>query len=354
MARIIGDEQVRVLKGIEGPYVTAIMMGDTQELDLPGPQQFVAVIDPSGTVVLDRLPDVLADRVPEFAAAPDGLQTVKEDSAGYLVRSASVEADAGTWQVLTASGAESEVLDRVAFLLIASIAGINLAFGAASWMIGTAALSPVARLRRSAAELVDTRGADLLPVGPARDEIADLAVTLNELIQELRASADRERQIVSDASHEFRTPLAIIQTRLELAQQQATTLDEMRVEVSAAQRTLARLSSLATSLLELSRIDAQTERGSATVDQLAIELAEAADRGRMRVTSLRIRIEYTDATTTPGATVSVSVEDFGRVCDNLVGNAVAAIGHEGDIELRLTGDDDGVCLSVADTGGGDG
>ena len=171
--------------------------------------------------MLDTLPDGLTDQVPELAAEPDGVRDVETDSSDFLVRSTSVDATDGTWHVITASTSDDEVLNEVAVLLIVSIAVINIGFGVASWWIGSAALRPVTRLRRSAEELVSAPSAELLPVGPAQDEIADLATTLNELIGGLRASAERERQIVSDASHEFRTPLAIIQTRLELAQREA-------------------------------------------------------------------------------------------------------------------------------------
>ncbi|WP_337006193.1 sensor histidine kinase [Microbacterium sp. LB12] len=352
VARIVDESQIRVLEGIEGQYVTAITTGDTAELDMPGPGQYVAVIDPSGTVALDTLPEGLSERVSELAAEPDGDRTVDAASSRFVVRSTSVDAGEGTWRVVTADEADSAVLSALAWLLIASIAGINVAFAASSWLIGSAALSPVSRLRRSASELVAAPGAELLPVGPAHDEISELAETLNELIVQLRASAERERQIVSDASHEFRTPLAIIQTRLELAQRQSLTLDDMKSDVAAAQRTLTRLSSLATSLLELSRIDAQTTRGSASIAALAEELADAADRGRLRVAGRRVRIDYADDIRLPGAVVSVSVDDFGRICDNLIGNAANAIGDEGAIELRLTQGSGGVILAVNDDGGG--
>src|SRR6478609_2926409 len=64
--RIVSEGQVRVLEGIEGQYVTAINDGDTAEPDLPGPGQFVAVVDPTGNVVLDTLPDGLTDQVPKL------------------------------------------------------------------------------------------------------------------------------------------------------------------------------------------------------------------------------------------------------------------------------------------------
>lgn len=353
VARIVGEGQTRVLEGITGPYITAIDTGDTAEFDLPGPGQFVAVVDPSGAVTLNTLPSPLAGKVEELAAKPDGQRSVETPSRDFVVRTTSVVAPSGTWHVVAASDNDSAVLNDVAFLLISSIAGINLAFGAASWLIGSAALSPVSRLRRSAAELVTTPGTALLPVGPARDEISELAGTLNELIRELRASADRERQIVADASHEFRTPLAIIQTRLELAQRQATTLDEMKVDVAAAQKTLSRLASLSSSLLELSRIDAQRESGRATADQLAVELTDAVDRSRTRVADRDIRIDFTESVSARAAIVGVSEADFGRICDNLLNNAVAALGAVGSVELRLSDEDaGGLKLSVIDTGGG--
>ncbi len=342
---------MRLLEGIEGTYITAITSGDTQQIDPPGPGQYVAVVDPSGAVVLNTLPAPLADQATTLAAEPDGVRSVGDDN---VVRSSSVDTTDGTWHVITANHSDDTVLGQVAVLLIASFAAINIAFGAAAWLIGSAVLRPVTRLRRSAEQLMSAPGTELLPVGPANDEISELAATLNELIGDLRASADRERHIVSDASHEFRTPLAIIQTRLELAQRQATNLAEMQTDVAAAQKTLARLSTLATSMLELSRIDAQAQPGRAALAELAAELADAADRGRHRAAGRDIRIEYTADSHDPAVVVSVSEPDFGRVCDNLVNNAIEAVGESGTIELTLSLSPERgrVRLSVDDDGGG--
>ncbi|MBC7590042.1 MAG: HAMP domain-containing histidine kinase [Salinibacterium sp.] len=352
--RIVHDGQVRVLENVEGPYLAALSHNGTVEVDPPGAGQLVAVVAPNDSVRVDTLPDVLTADIESILARPDETRTVSISGKSFLVRVTTVTTDAGVWSVISANLNEpaASILNQVAVLLIASIAGINLAFAAASWFIGTAALGPVGQLRRSAATLVSSPGRDLLPVGPAQDEISELASTLNQLISQFRASADRERQVVSDASHEFRTPLSIIQTQLELAQRQATTLPQMQSDVAAAQRTLARLSALATSMLELSRIDAQVAPGSATGAELAAELSEAADRGRQRVGHRDIRIEYSSDLSLAEQTISVSDADFGRVCDNLVNNALAATGGEGLIELHLALDADVVRLRVSDTAGG--
>jgi signal transduction histidine kinase len=357
--RIVYDGELAVLRSIAAPYHSALASEPTDHLDRPGSGQDAAVVSPSGAVAVDTIPRALRPRIPELIASDDHTRNVIAGGVTYLVQVSYVTTPQGVWSIIAVRNGEAQVsvLNSVTVLLVAALAIINLAFGAASWFIGTAALSPVNRLRRSASQLATTAGDELLPVGPADDEIAHLARTLNEMIGELRASADRERQIVSDASHELRTPLAILQTKLELAQTQATTLAQMRRDVASAQETLLRMSSLATSLLELSRIDAQSTRGSATVDELSAELADAADRGRLRVGKGEVEIDFTidlpraDATARH-RTISVSAHDFGRVCDNLVNNSLAARPDAGHIELRLGAADDGVLLTVSDEAGG--
>lgn len=352
--RIVTDGQVAILRSVEAPYLIALAAEGPANVDVPAPGQLVAVVGPNGTAQVDTLPEPLAAQL-ETLVTREGTGSVPTADGSFLVRVTEVGTADGTWHVVTAASDEAQVsvLNQVAALLIVSIAGINLAFGAASWLIGSAALAPVSRLRRSAAALVQQPGDELLPVGRAHDEIAQLAQTLNELIGELRSSADRERQIVSDASHEFRTPLAIMTTQLELAQKEATSLPKFRTDVAAAQRTLERLTALATSMLELSRIDAQAAPGRATVGELRGELADAADRGRQRVGARDIRIDYSsDESPDEGVAVAVSVADFGRVCDNLVNNALAASGETGAISLSLRQDDGAVVLVVSDDAGG--
>lgn len=353
--RIVTDGQLAVLSNIEAPYLTALRTDTSEAADAPSPTQLIAVIKPDQSRPVDSLPGALSHEIDDVRDDAGTTRTVVAGGVSYLVRVTKVTVGVGDWYVVSAvnDDAQVSVLNQVAALLIGSIVVINLAFGAASWLIGSAALRPVARLRRSAAELVRRPDGELLPVGPAEDEVADLARTLNDLIAALRSSAERERQIVSDASHELRTPLAIISTQLELAQAEALSLDQMRADVAAAQHTLARLTTLAASLLELSRIDAEAEPGRSTLHDLGVELADAADRGRARVGGRDIRIDYATPPDAVGNhSVAVATPDFGRVCDNLVGNALAAMGRSGGIDLLLDVEGDCAVLRVADDAGG--
>jgi signal transduction histidine kinase len=351
---IVDEGEHDLLASIEAPYRTALRTEPGESLDVPGRGEHVAVVDPSGVRKVDSLPRALRNRLSDLVELPEGYHHVAAGGVTYLVRVADVTNAAGVWHLVAARNAQEQatVLTQVTWLLIVAIAIINVGFGAASWLIGTLALRPVTRLRRSAVRLAAQPGDELLPVGAADDEITGLARSLNELIEQLRASAERERQLVSDASHELRTPLAILQTQLELAQT-GDDERELRRDLLAAQATLGRLSALATSLLELSRIEAQAAPGRADYADLALELADAADRARLRIGVRPIEVV---AHVDPGddeTAVAVAIEDFGRVVDNLTGNAIAAAGERAArIELTLRRRAAGAVLAVRDDAGG--
>jgi len=351
--RIVSDGQVSVLISDAAPYLTALSLEPTDSFDPPAANQLIGVIDPGGVAQINTLPTTLASMSNELTNAP-GTRTISSGSTSYLVRTTPVTTVDGTWFVIAAStnDLQQSVLNQVAALLVVGIAAINLAFGGASWLIGGAVLGPVTRLRRSADALAHTSTRDLLPVGPPHDEIAELAETLNGLLQKMRESADRERQIISDASHELRTPIAILQTQLELALGNGASLSQLKKDVTTAQGTAARLAALATAMLDLSRIEAQTSRGSATAQELGRELADAADRGRRRVGKRQIRIEYDSIIVDGSDVVPMRADDFARLCNSLLANSLAAMDSQGVVELTLVQHESELVLSVKDDAGG--
>ncbi|MGH2804146.1 MAG: histidine kinase dimerization/phospho-acceptor domain-containing protein, partial [Thermoleophilaceae bacterium] len=91
-------------------------------------------------------------------------------------------------------------------VLVASLLG---------YLLGAAGLAPVEAMRRRARDVSLRRDEELLPLPAARDEIRRLGETLNEMLDRLRRSFERERRFVADASHELRTPVAVIKAELE-------------------------------------------------------------------------------------------------------------------------------------------
>jgi signal transduction histidine kinase len=221
-------------------------------------------------------------------------------------------------------------------VLLASLAGYGLA---------AAALRPVEAMRRRAA-VVSASAPGRLPVPRSRDEISRLAVTLNEMLSRLQAALEHERRFVADASHELRTPVALLRTELELALRRPRSPDEMRLALRSALVETERLSRLADDLLLLAR----AEDGSLLLYTERTELTEVLERVSRRFAN---RAEESGRDLRVRATTAVVDADPNRLeqaLDNLVENALSY--GAGEVLIFAESQNGVVELHVADRGPG--
>ncbi|MEA2227885.1 MAG: hypothetical protein QOF04_1515, partial [Solirubrobacteraceae bacterium] len=171
-----------------------------------------------------------------------------------------------------------------AFLFFGVLAGTALAL-AAGLMLARRAMSPIAALTRTSREIATTRDPNRrVPIPATDDEVAELARTLDEMLQglessraETAAALARQRQFIADASHELRTPLTSVYANLELL---AETLDgEEREAAASALRSTQRMKRLVADLLLLARADAQREVPRAPTDLARVAVDAAAELG---------------------------------------------------------------------------
>lgn len=131
-------------------------------------------------------------------------------------------------------------------LVLASLAG---------YAIGAAALRPVERMRRRAAEISHAEPGARLPVPETQDEIAALGTTLNEMLARLELTLARERSATATARAELRGPLELLREELEAALARRAPIEEMQAALRAAAEETDRLSQLADELLAVRRAD---------------------------------------------------------------------------------------------------
>ena len=131
-------------------------------------------------------------------------------------------------------------------LLLASLAG---------YVLAGAALRPIEAMRRRAAEVSTSSLDERVPVPETNDEVSRLGETLNAMLARIESGVARERRFAADASHQLRTPLALLEAELELALARGRSPDELREALRSAAQSTERLSRLVADLLLLARAD---------------------------------------------------------------------------------------------------
>ena len=161
------------------------------------------------------------------------------------------------WTVIVGASLETynATMSRVTTELVIGCCLFVLLAAGGSYLLARSALKPVERLRTEVSELSMRDVPGTVAVPRTHDEISALASTMNDLLVRVRTSLEHERSLVADASHELRTPFAILQGELELAQRPGRTRDELLTTVTVAAEEVARLTRIADDLLLLSRGD---------------------------------------------------------------------------------------------------
>ena len=223
-------------------------------------------------------------------------------------------------------------------LLLASLVG---------YVMAAAALRPVERMRRRAAQISAQESGERLPVPLANDEIGRLGRTLNEMLSRLEAAFARERAFVSDASHELRTPLAILRTELELALRGEHTREELEDALRSAAEETERLSGLAEDLLVIARSD----QGRLPVRIEDLEAGDVLARvaGRFQ-TRARVEGRPLRPDPSPGVIVRADPARLEQALANLVDNALSY--GDGTVELTASQHNGTVEIHVRDEGPG--
>ena len=337
-------------------YAIEVVANPSGLVDDSGKGLLVSIRDPSGQVKLDTMPHDIR-RFVEHRAGRNEKFSSGEDGTSFVVVGRLVKTTTGEWSLWAARSTASSLLAMQSLDVAFILGGIVLlvAFGFASWLLASAALGPVRRMRQRA-ESLGMDSTSVLPVAEAKDELSELATTLNAFLGRVRASSAREKQVVSDAAHELRTPLSALKTQLELAHDDFDDAAALAAQVIAAERSVDRLSSLATNLLELSRLDGQAVPVLPSfAEDLVSELMGSIDRARLIGLANDAEVGFTVSLVSPvdaRARFAISAENFARLADNLLANSVAVIPPGGSVDADLTEEPGKIVLRVTDSGPG--
>ena len=242
---------------------------------------------------------------------------------------------------------EDELVALAATLAIAGAIAICL-ISLGAWFVVTGALRPVESMRRQAAAISGWDPGRRLSASPGKDELALLSGTLNQMLDRIEDSVDRERQLVDQASHELRTPLAVQRVELDLALSGPQTVAELQAALHSVSQENEHLSRLTNDLLVLARA-----HGSLLPVQLLEtsleELLEAVSRRVELVPGARGLVSFCAAA---GQRVRVDPVWFRQAIGNLIDNAVRHTPPGGQVTVRADRRDGALHITVEDAGPG--
>ncbi len=341
--------------------------------------------EPSGTVetedtdtdACDEIDTSATDEIADTDASGEATGEVDDSASGevasdyaaYVAHSGASEyvslltySSSGTLLLLSDTSASGEIeLDGVWLMGLLSADSVTtvlpmtfialpllvLLAALGGWVMATQALSPVREIEASAREI--SGGEDLsrrVDVGKGQDEIHRLAGTINGMLDRLEDSFKAERQFTSDASHELRTPTAVILAECELAQKLATKPEEFRQSLDVIERQGRKMSALIGTLLAYTRREQGIEKLQIERMDLS-ELTEAVCRELPQVNREDIQLLIS---VKPGIYVQADSGLIMSLIQNLVTNAYKYGRSGGHIWVTLSASYDAAFLSVRDDG----
>jgi signal transduction histidine kinase len=249
-----------------------------------------------------------------------------------------------TVHVGTSTEAVSETVAALRGLLVVGVPTTALLLGLVTWVVVGRALAPVQAINARVAEITAADLTRRVPEPGTGDEIAQLATTMNAMLERLEDAARRQREFAADASHDLQSPLARFRTRLEVALANPSDSDwrALSEELLSDSQEMERL---VRDLLFLARDDeaAAVTRPTSMLDLDDVVLEEAS---RLRATG-PITV---DTAAVSAAPVLGHRADLGRMVRNLLENA--ACHATSRVVVRLAATDGRVELVVADDGPG--
>jgi signal transduction histidine kinase len=256
----------------------------------------------------------------------------------------------GTMTVADVSQIEAAVnyntLQNLRNYSLTALGGLFVASLGIGWVLSGRALRPVGAITRTARDIQATDLTRRIHLRGPRDELRDLADTLDSMLDRLDHAFQAQRQLVDDASHELRSPLAIIRTHLDATLNVPdATPEERRRAVAVIDRATSRMSRLVEDLLATARRDADaltdTELDLSTIAHEAGEESFLPDRP--------LRLHYR---TTDGLQLIGDADALRRAAGNLLSNAVRLAPTDSTVTIGTGRTGSWLWLAVADQGPG--
>jgi signal transduction histidine kinase len=217
-----------------------------------------------------------------------------------------------------------------------------------SYLIAGKVLKPIGVIDRLAREINDKNLSVRIPLGKSRDELYRLSESLNRMFDRLERSFETQKQFIASASHELKSPLALLQLSMEDCMQHPDLPDNLGHQLIRQTDSVRRMSRLVKNLLDLSALELRE-----CLDLKEINLAELLKSvlSDYEVVFNAKKIDV-QAEIPPKLMIKGDRDNLQRAIINLVDNAIKYNHDGGKIILKVSAKNRGVHMSLFNTGTG--
>jgi heavy metal sensor kinase len=311
-------------------------------------------------------PDDLREELNEYAKATPGgnLMEVQDSQGNQILASKALQnnslglrtlrsltqVNGQQYRVLVATPLDSTeaTLRRLRTLLLWTIPAVLLLASLGGYWISRRALAPVDEMTLAAKSIGIQNLSQRLSVPATGDELQRLSETWNDMLARLEAAVKRLSQFTADASHELRTPVALIRTTAELTLRRERSPDTYREALRQVVLESERTSRLVEDLLLLARADAGLPALSLERLELTPLVRDVCQQGQVLADERQLQI----STEAPEDPVYVEANDpaLRRLLLLLLDNAVKYTPAGGRITVSVGSGAAGATVAVRDTG----
>ena len=309
------------------------------------------VADADDRVIFESAPFAHPYKVePPEAGSQVVFYTTNLDHLQYRIATASSRVGGRVFRISAAVPTEpfDQALDRFRLILKEILPVLIVLASLAGYWLSGRGLAPVSEIIRTARGIGVQNLSSRLKVPRSHDELRLLTDTLNEMLARIESSVQRITQFTADASHDLRTPLALIRSSSELALLRSRTEEDYRETLAGILATADETTGLIEQLLMLARADAGAANLRFERVDLASSLRKTAEEAETLAAAKKIRV-WQELPHSP-VWITADTAAIERLFRILLENAVKYTPGGGEIGVRFQNGDGAAHVEVRDTG----
>lgn len=189
-----------------------------------------------------------------------------------------------------------------------------------------------------------------IPLPHNKDELYILSDTINNLLSRIEKAIEREKSFTSYASHEFRTPLAVLKGTLEVLIRKPRKQEEYEEKVKYCIKEIDRLNHLVDELLILTRYENQKQ--SLTLEKITLDTVFTNSFKQLshNIENKNINIYIHSLVSIKQIEIETDVYLFSTIINNLLSNAIKYSYQDGEIQINVVKEENMIICEIKDKG----